>query len=93
MEVDNARDAMAIVEACRLFLGSHAAPEIHQVILDRYTADYARLLVTPAGQVTDSATCYMRRDNHAWTVLALGTSFEPDFFDEHGVPAELRLDF
>lgn len=57
----------------------------------RIEAGVARLTLVPSAGQTDPATAYARLiDINSWQVLGLGTSFEPEWYEQNDIPEVLR---
>jgi hypothetical protein len=55
--------------------------------------NFARVLVTPDDPgAADPAAAYLEEQDGEWSVLSLGTAFDPAFYEEYGIPEELWLD-
>lgn len=50
--------------------------------------DYARATLQPKNHMTDNAVVYLKIINNNWQIIALGTSFEPDFMKK--IPPQLK---
>jgi hypothetical protein len=51
---------------------------------------WARIRVIPAGDATDPAVMYLRREGGRWAGVIIGTGFTPEDLDRLGVPMAVR---
>lgn len=78
----------AAADAVRAYLKASSAvtPELE---VDALSGEYARVRVSAPGLTP--ATAFVRRQGNTWQVLFLGTGFTAADFDQHAIPADLRV--
>jgi hypothetical protein len=88
-------DEEAIAQAVNDWLEDNAPAMAGNVAVEVVATaeDLARVLVTPDDPgAADPAAAYLEEENEEWSVLSLGTAFDPAFYEEHGIPEELWLE-
>jgi hypothetical protein len=62
------------------------------VAVEKVEGDFARVKVSPqdAG-TTDPAWVFLKKKNGKWTGLTLGTAFDPEDYQQLGIPKSLRI--
>ena len=84
-------DRELIVRAAQEYVREQTAVGSATVEIDAVVEGWARVRVIPAGDVTDPATMYLRReDDGDWMVIVLGTGFAPEDYVELGIPEAVR---
>ncbi|MEB3283949.1 MAG: hypothetical protein VKN33_01510 [Candidatus Sericytochromatia bacterium] len=84
-------DEHPISEAIRNFLAQEGVENDLDVQTQAVEGLFARVLVTDTTRELTPIFGFLKKSAGAWTVLAAGTDFEPEFFRAHQVPPGLHL--
>jgi hypothetical protein len=80
-----------IAAAVREYVRTETAVDSVEVVIEAVEGDYARVRVRPVGAETDPAVLFLRRIDGRWRGIAIGTAFDPEFYEREGIPPALRV--
>jgi len=82
----------AIIAATKTYVAANSGMTKINVTVEKVEGDFARVKVSPqdAG-TTDPAWVFLKKKNGKWTGLTLGTAFDPEDYQQLGVPKSLRV--
>lgn len=85
-------EGLAIVTAVKEYLTKTGTPVTNpDVAIDKVMGSFARVRITAPGGEADAIYGFVKQEQGVWSVLDLGTFFEPGYYDQHGVPKAIRL--
>lgn len=84
------KDADEIIDTVKHYLDKNTPIHSTDVsVIKLHCVDtYAYAIVHPTKPVTDEAIAYLQKGKDGWSVLNLGTDFEPEFLNK--LPEDLR---
>jgi hypothetical protein len=88
----NSTEETAIVAAVKDFLKQSKSPVLNPVVtVENLVGEHARVKISAPGGEAEPIFGFLRQKGGAWSVLDLGTFFEPSYYDQHGVPKAMRI--
>ena len=86
-------DEAAIIAATKTYVAANSAGLTKiNVTVEKVEGDFARVKVTPQDPgATDPAWAFLKKKAGKWTGLTLGTAFEPEDYQQLGIPKSLRI--
>ena len=92
-DVISAADQQAMTQAILTYLKSKSvvSPDNVQIVIEKRLGDYARAMLMPLKQNTDTSTVFLHHQATGWQVISLGTAFDDNFYHQNGIPQELWL--
>jgi len=81
----------ALQQAVYTYVMENTSVRSFTLAVDGIQSDVARVRIIPASGTADPAVAYALHQASGWSVLAVGTSFDPAFYEKHAIPASLQL--
>jgi len=81
----------ALQQAVYTYVMENTSVRRFTLAVDGINSNVARVRIVPALGTADPAVAYAHHGASGWSVLAVSTSFDPAFYEEHAIPATLQL--
>lgn len=79
------------VDAATNFVKNKAPDGKFAIRLDKVDDEFARARVVPSDGSTQPEYVFLKRQDHAWTVLTSGTTFDANAYQQFGIPGSVQL--